>query len=394
METIKTSQIYQKLDSLYYTLTSVIPSVSSPKASYYMIKGVLEETSYIYQLINSLQERWRELLPFEEDDSKPEKWAYWAEYLKPSKMVILKPFYHRTIFNSISVIEDADELMNKIKVESVELYHKLEKLSKALFILDSIVKAVEPDAIHKLYQDLRTRCEDTYIYTKHNLSEMSLYDLNDYKEQLLLSVFEKLIRENNDQKRLDKWEGMVNEYGVPDVRILGRYIYEHRFELSIYKLREYFEYERVVNFIYQSYNKELNHESSLFDFTDIINPGVDKDKLKKVIQNKFIPKFKIKNRWLCAWRVLKDTHILIDIATIDHFMELMVHWFPSKFNKEDLKYYKDTYLAKVPRKEWNEEKYKEDIITHRRASKKAIVFFGALCSELEEILKTMKLGIR
>ena len=332
-------------------------------------------------------------MPFEEDDSKTVEWAVWAEKLKPLQIRMFMPVYPPSISSSVTVSEEDKNTLVESEFVSRELYKELNKLSKALFILDSIVKAVEPDAIHKLYKDLKARCEDTYIHTKRDLSKMSLYDLSDYKGQLLLSVFEKVVKEKNEEDKRNKWKEMTNMDGVPDARIVGRYIYEHRWELELYDLREYFEYERVANFMYQIYNKELNDEDSSFDLTDIITFGTDKDKLKKVIQTKFIPKFQIKNRWFCAWRVLKDKRILINGATIEDFTDLMTHWFPKKFTKEDLKYYKDTCLAKTSREQWEKEEYIADIKTHPKASSKAFENFNTLCIELEEVLKEKKLGI-
>ena len=395
METNKTSYVYQKLNFLYQMLTSVLPSVTSPVASCYFLKSVLTETIYVNDIIGTLQKQWREALPFEEDDSPSLKWTHWANLLNSKKITNQKSSYPPLGFDTMPVSEEDENIMRISGYMFDELLKELDKLYRALYILDSIVKASEPDSIHKLYNDLKNRCEDAREYNddKHDLSKMSLYELNDYKNQLKLIVFEKVIKENSETKKQQKWKEITNDGEVPDELKAGRYIYKRRFDLKPYDLIEYFEYERVARYMDQSYNKVLNENLTPGNITDIINKGVDKDKLKKVIQNKFIPKFQIKNRWICAWRVLKDTHILIDAASIGDFIELMTFWFPKKISKDDLKYYKDTYLAKTPRKKWIEEDYIEDIKTHPKACPKAYRNFNALCLELENILKENELGI-
>ena len=390
METIRTSSVYQKLDTLYCVLTTIIPSITSPVAFYHLLKAMLAETSCIHDIICSLQQKWRELLPFEEDDSPKTRWASWAVYLKSKE--VEKALHFPIGFDELTASEEEDRLMEESGLLLKKLKQELCKLSKALLILESIVKASEPDAIHKLYDDLKARCEDASDGSKDNLDKMSLYELNDYQKELRSSIFEKVILENREEKKLRTWKSITNENEIPDTLQAGRHIYKHRCKLKVHDLVDFFKYEKVATYMCRFHEKEVDENALPLHTDDIINGKVDKEQLKKVIQTKFIPKLKKRNQWFCVWRVMKDAHILVNAATIKHFTGLIMQWFPKNFAKDDLKYYKDTYLAKVARKNWNEEKYIEDIKTHPKASPSALNNFDKLCLELEGILKDEKLG--
>lgn len=394
---IKTSSIYQRLDFLYYSLTSVFPSVTSPISSGYMLKAMLAETSYIYNEICSLRDKWKELLPFDEDDSQQIKWKHWSDHLKSEKIANYMRIHTPYTFEYVDMNEDDEKIVGSKAKMLEELYKKLDKLSIALRHVGFIVRAALPESIINLYEELKKRCEYEYLlHTNCDLSTMTPDILKDYKEQLHDLVLENFIKVENRQEAQKIWNEMVNQHGVPNILSVGRYIYNNRFQLETYDLREYFEYVRVIDFLQASQSNEIfQPETALTpevtseekQVTAICQPQINTEHLKEIIRSHFIPAMKRKNQWLCVWRVLKDTDIFNKGVTIEQFTKLMTYWFPTQFSKEDLHVYGSTYLGKIRREKWEKKKYEEDIKSHKKASPKAFNTFNALCAEFEEILR-------
>lgn len=410
--TTRTTNIYQRLDLLYLSLTSVLPGVISPIASCYMLKALMAETSYIYNEICSLREKWNDLLPFDEDDSQQILWKHWSKSLNPDNIKRHLNTYLPYQFEYVNVPPEYEELLKNRAQMQEELLETLDKLSKVLRLVSYIVRGTLPKSIIKLYDELQKRCEHEFMDGFYDLSTIPTYALEDYKKQLHKYTLMNFIKFKNDvppAHHMDmaeqKWKELTDENGMPNKLSVGRYIYEHRFFLSILDLKDYFEYVKLLEFMQKSDPSNGSEAPTIHHDIDCSNnnmaqqpssptsyiwePGIDTENMKRIIRARFIPLLKPKNRWLCVWRALKDTHKLKEETSLEQFIVEMLAWFPNNFTKESLHVYGTTYLARIPRKEWKKEKYIEDIRSHPKASPRAFDNFNTFCAELEDIIKEL-----
>ena len=238
--TTRTTNIYQRLDLLYLSLTSVLPGVISPIASCYMLKALMAETSYIYNEICSLREKWNDLLPFDEDDSQQILWKHWSKSLNPDNIKRHLNTYLPYQFEYVNVPPEYEELLKNRAQMQEELLETLDKLSKVLRLVSYIVRGTLPKSIIKLYDELQKRCEHEFMDGFYDLSTIPTYALEDYKKQLHKYTLMNFIKFKNDvppAHHMDmaeqKWKELTDENGIPNKLSVGRYIYEHRFFLSI-----------------------------------------------------------------------------------------------------------------------------------------------------------------
>ncbi len=414
--TIRTSSIYQRLDILCHSLTSVLPDVTSPVASCYMLKAILAEISYIYNEACTLKEKWRELLPFEEDDTPEVQWKRWSDNLQP-RIIERSIKKNKTyVFDYVDMNDDDGAIVGKKAQMYENLYSSLEKLSLVLRQIHYIVRGTLPESIIKLYDSLKLRCEKEYTNWQNDLSSMTVHLLEEHKNyfyNLVLENFIKLDSENPDSTDYlktpqQKWNEMVDKDGIPIPIIVGRYIYENRFYLNTIELNFYYEYVRILEFSRNSSGKKeksrkkKTNETTHFSLKEkkdtplsvvgIFDENIDIKLIKEIIQDEFIPLMKPKNRWTCVWRILKDKNFFTKKSTIDQFCELMSSWFPNDFKKDDIHVYRYTHLATKNRKRWSQKKYNDDIKTHKKASPKTYQNFVILYNELDEILTERYFG--
>lgn len=114
--------------------------------------------------------------------------------------------------------------------------------------------------------------------------------------------------------------------------------------------------------------------------------------LRNAVRKHCLPFIKQKCHWFCLWRVLSDLKLLKTGCQQSKFIALMQEWFPldgqtNCCSKNCLHVYMPTYLGRFPWREWEEEKYLNDIQTRKKAKTEAF-------SEFREICTLMDAGLR
>ena len=416
--TLRTSYIYQRLDILYKSLTSVLPELTSPVSSCYMLKAMLAEVSYIHYEINDIKGRWRKLLPFDEDDCPEEEWEKWSENLNPKNIKEIIKKRKSYDFAYVDMNDDDEGTLGRQAHLYEELYHKLEKLSVGLRQIHFIVRAALPESILTLYASLKERSERERFCWQDDWSVMSPYTLEEHKKHLYPLVIGNFIKTGNlpltsagpmvSAQQL--WDEMTDEHGIPVPIKVGRYMYANRFYLNATDLNYYFEYVSILECLNRSRQEEMEKKSeeknaceekqnspcesihAAVRITEMFNQYVDIEMIKEVVQDEFIPLLKPKNRWVCVWRILKDKNLFAKKTTMDQFIVLMSFWFPDDFKESDIHVYRYTILANNNRKRWSWKKYIDDIRTHKKASPHVYEKFVQLYNTLEDILKGKDFG--